>query len=73
MELEVLLILTRNNQIMAEALICRILFRLVSTVYSKLLLLYIGFVLGVSVDTCFSMRVMFTTDIPVSVHSEIAL
>lgn len=73
-ELEVLLILTRNNQIMAEALICRTLFRLISTVYSKLLLLYIGFVLGVSVDTCFNMHVMlFMTDIPVSVHSEIAL
>lgn len=74
MELEDLLILTRNNQITAEALICRTLLRLISTMYAQLLLLYIDFVLGASVGTCFNMLVMlFTTDIFVSVYSEIAL
>ena len=73
-ELEDLLILTRNNQITAEALICRTLFRLISIMYSQLLLLYTNFVLGASVDTCFNMCVMLLmTDISVSVHSEIAL
>lgn len=73
-ELEDPLMLTRNNQITAEALVCRNLFRLISSVYSQLLLLYINFVLGASVDTCFNMRVMlFMTDISVSVRSEIAL
>lgn len=73
-ELEDLLILTRNNQITADALICRTLFRLISAMYSQLLLLYVDFVLGASVDTCFNMCVMlFMTDMSVAVHSEIAL
>jgi len=73
-ELEDLLIFTRHNQITVEALICRTLFRLISTMYSQLLLLYVDFVFGASVDICFKMHVMlFMTDLSVSVHSEIAL
>lgn len=42
--------------------------------YSQLLLFYVDFVIGASVDTCFAIGVvLFMKDLSVLAHSEIAL